>query len=38
MGVLDAIALKLLELVAAFAWAVAKLCLRGIRQIGAKRD
>ena len=38
MELLDVIVLKLLELVALLAWAAAKLCLRGIRRIGARRD
>jgi hypothetical protein len=38
MGLLDVIVLKLLELVALLAWTGAKLCLRGIRRIGAGRD
>ena len=38
MGLLDVIVLQILNLVALVAWTAAKLCLRGIRQIGARRD
>jgi hypothetical protein len=38
MGLLDVIVLQILNLVTLVAWWVAKLCLRGIRQIGARRD
>jgi len=38
MGLLDVIVLQILNLVVLLAWTGGKLCLRGIRRIGARRD